>query len=291
MYNLFVSANHESWRGEPWRVDIGRCVNKYEHTDSTIVEKYGSLDSSAIAELMRFPCIFAYEAANRQPPHFGVIRDLTIRRRQVQIKYELQACDPFLTADDLQVMKFELDIGKEELNRTHWAVKDVNLQRELRSKGITLPAWVGEAGKSVDLSTHKFDVALSFPGETRSLVESVAVELEKLLGPNTYFYDKKYISQLARPSLDTFLQSIYRDRSKLIVVFLSADYQRKDWCGIEFRAIRDIIIERDNQRIMFIRTNDGAVDGVFSTDGYVDARKFAPAQIAEFIRERSKLLN
>ena len=288
MYNLLVSGNHESWRGEPWQIEIGRCVNEY--TDSTIVEKYGGLDSSVIAELTRFPCIFAYEAFNKLPPHFGVIRDLTIRQRQVRLEYELQACDPFLMADDLESMKFELDIGKWELNRTHWAVKGVNLPKELKSKGILLPAWVGEVGKSVDLLTHEFDVALSFPGEARPLVESVAVELERLIGPNTYFYDNNYVSQLARPSLDTFLQSIYRDRSKLIVVFLSADYQRKDWCGIEFRAIRDIIFERDHQRIMFIRTDDGDVDGVFSTDGYVDARKFPPAQIAGFIHERSKLL-
>ena len=112
----------------------------------------------------------------------------------------------------------------------------------------------------------------------------MAVELERLIGPNTYFYDNNYVSQLARPSLDTFLQGIYRDRSKLIVVFLSADYQRKDWCGIEFRVIREIISERNHQRIMFIRTDDGDVDGVFATDGYVDALKFAPAQIAGFIQ-------
>ena len=291
MYNLLVSANPESWHGEPWQMELDRCVNKYEYTDSTIAEKYGSLDSFAIAELARFPCIFAYEAFNRLPPHFGIIRHLTIRQRQIRLEYELQVCNPFLTADDLKSMEFELDIGKGELNRTHWAVKDVNLQKELSSKGIVLPTWVGEVGTSVDLSTHEFDVALSFPGEIRPLVRSVAMELEKLLGPNACFYDDNYISQLARPSLDTFLQTIYRDRSKLIVVFLSADYQRKDWCGIEFRAIRNIIVERNYDRIMFIRTDDGDVDGVLPTDGYVDARKFTPAHIARFICERSQLLS
>ena len=288
MYNLLVSGNHESWRGEPWQIELSRCVNEY--TDSTIVEKYGNLDSVAIAELTQFPCIFAYEAVNKLSPHFGVISDVTKRQGQVRIEYEIQACDPFLTADDLENMKFELDIGKWELNRTHWAVKDVNLPKELKPKDVLLPTWVREVGKSVDLSTHQFDVALSFPGEARGLVESVAAELEGLIGPNAYFYDNNYVSQLARPSLDTFLQGIYRDRSKLIVVFLSTDYQRKDWCGIEFRAIRDIIVERDHQRIMFIRTDDGDVDGVFATDGYLDARKFTPARIADFIHERSELL-
>lgn len=74
------------------------------------------------------------------------------------------------------------------------------------------------------------------------------------------------------------------------MVFIGSDYQRKDWCGVEFRAIRDIIMERDHQRIMFVRVDDGTVDGVFKTDGYLDARRFDPARIAEFICERLALI-
>ena len=81
-------------------------------------------------------------------------------------------------------------------------------------------------------------------------------------------------------------QDIYRNRSKLVVVFLSGEYQKKDWCGVEFRAIKEIIMERDHLRIMFIRTDDGGVDGVFKTDGYVDARHFDTAELATFIHER-----
>lgn len=121
------------------------------------------------------------------------------------------------------------------------------------------------------------------------MVEKIAQELERRLGPNTYFYDNNYVSQLARPSLDTLLQGIY-SRAKLDVVFLSSDYQKKDWCGVEFRAIREIISTRENERVMFVRTDDGAVEGVFRTDGYVDARRFEPAKIAEFICQRLSLL-
>ncbi len=187
-------------------------------------------------------------------------------------------------------MLFELDIGMWEMNRTHWAVKEVDLAKELHGRGITLPNWTRTVSKAVDLSTHQFEVALSFPGEVRSLVEEMARHLEQLIGPNAYFYDNNYVSQLARPSLDTFLQDIFRNRAKLIVVILSADYQRKNWCGIEFRAIRDIIAARENNRIMFIRTDDGAVEGVFATDGYVDSRRHDAAALAGFIQERVRLL-
>jgi len=191
--------------------------------------------------------------------------------------------------DHLEQMTFELDIGKHELFRTHWAVKEVNLPKELHAKGITLPSSVRDVTNAVDISRHVFDVALSFPGESRPLVEKIAQELERRLGPNTYFYDNNYVSQLAQPSLDTLLQGVY-SRAKLDVVFLSTDYQKKDWCGIEFRAVKEIIFARQNTRVMFVRTDDGTVEGVFKTDGYVDARKFAPAKIAEFICQRLDVL-
>lgn len=288
MYNLFVCGSKESWQGEPWTIDASRCVNEY--TDEAIIGQYGSLDPASIEALKRLPCIFAYEDAVKQNPKFGVIRDVVKRQGQVRVEYDLIPADPFLSYKDLSDMQFELDISKWEMNRTHWAVKGVSLAKELHARGIFLPNWTRTVAKAVDISAHQFEVALSFPGEVRPLAEEVARHLERLMGPNAYFYDDNYVSQLARPSLDTFLQDIYRNRAKLIVVFLSAHYQTKNWCGIEFRAIRDIIAERKSQRIMFIRTDDGLVEGVFATDGYIDARRHGAAALAGFIQERVQLL-
>ncbi len=288
MYNLLVSAMEGSWDGDPWMIELGRCVREY--TDTAITQKFGELDAVAVNELKKLPCIFSYETPSKVPPQFGVLTGITKRQGQVRIEYEIQKVEPFLSAADLSALAFELDIAKWELSRTHWAVKDVNLPKELRAKGVELPAWVRDISRAVDITTHAFDVALSFPGEVRSTVEQIASELERRIGPNSYFYDNNYVSQLARPSLDDLLQDIYRNRAKLIVVFLCGEYQRKDWCGIEFRAIKEIIMERDHKRIMFVRMDDGAVDGVFKTDGYVDGRKFSPTEIARFINERVELL-
>ncbi len=294
MYNLFVCGSSESWDGEPWTVEDTRCVNEY--TDATIKEKYGLFDSKgnfradSVAELKQLPCIFAYEAWNKKTPRFGIIRDVVARQNKVRVEYEIKPLSPFLTHEELGELMFELDIGDWELNRTHWAVKDVNLARELKPKGITLPSWTRSARSAVDISKHVFDVALSFPGETRQIVESIAQALEHIIGPNSYFYDNNYVAQLARPSLDTLLQDIYRNRSKLVVVFLSSDYQNKEWCGIEFRAVKDIIKTRGYDKIMLVRTDDGVVDGVFDTDGYVDSRRYTPEQIADFIKERVDLI-
>lgn len=59
------------------------------------------------------------------------------------------------------------------------------------------------------------------------MVEQVVKELETILDKNQIFYDNNFISQLARPSLDTLLQDIYRNRSKLIVVFYVKNIKKK----------------------------------------------------------------
>ena len=65
-----------------------------------------------------------------------------------------------------------------------------------------------------------------------------------------------------------------------MVVFLGADYKGKDWCGLEWRAVRDLIKRRKSE-IMLVRIDDAPVPGVFGIDGYVDARGREPREIAE----------
>ena len=70
---------------------------------------------------------------------------------------------------------------------------------------------LGQATKTVDITKHEFAVALSFPGEVGGIVEQVAQELEKRIGPNSYLYDRNDVSQLARPSQDILLQPKQRN--------------------------------------------------------------------------------
>lgn len=288
MYNLLVSFNEDSWEGDPETIPLGRCLREY--TDKELQAKYASLADDQIDQLKRFPCIFAYEAKNEKDPKFGLITEIRERNDEVRIYYKIISLANFLTFRDVEKMTFELDITSWEMNRTHWALKNVELEKELASRGIRIPSWVQQNKKAVDISKHVFDVSFSFPGEIREYVESVAEEVEALLGPNSYFYDNNHKAQLARPSLDTLLQSIYRDRSRLIVVFLCEKYQEKEWCGLEFRAISEIIKSKDYRRVMFVRMDDGKVDGVFETDGYIDGKSCTPAEVAEFVRERVELI-
>lgn len=139
------------------------------------------------------------------------------------------------------------------------------------------------------VSEIKFKVALSFPGEKRAFVSKVTDIIRSTLGKDTVFYDYDYQSQLARPDCDTLLQNIYRNNSSLIVVFLCSEYSDKEWCGLEWRAIKDIIKSKDYEKIMPVKFDDTMIEGLFSTDGYIDGTKYSPDEVAQFILERVTL--
>lgn len=136
------------------------------------------------------------------------------------------------------------------------------------------------------LSALRFKVAMSFPGERRQYVSATVAALRPQLPPDSIFYDHDYQAQLAKPNLDVVLQDIYRNKTDLVVIFLCAEYAEKQWCGLEWRAIRDLIKHKRDDQIMFVRFDDTAVEGVHSLDGYVDAMACSPERLAEFILQR-----
>src|SRR5258708_21593436 len=131
MYNLLVANNSEEWNGDPFILEIDRCVSVREYTDKNIAEKYGDLSLERIDEIIQFPCIFAYETQCHKDPKFGFIREITKRQgqRKVKILYEIIQLDKFLTHSDLEEMHFKLDIHLLAYHRTHWAIKDVDLPK------------------------------------------------------------------------------------------------------------------------------------------------------------------
>ncbi|MES2657792.1 MAG: TIR domain-containing protein [Verrucomicrobiota bacterium] len=149
-------------------------------------------------------------------------------------------------------------------------------------------ATIGKSDRSYsDVTELVFHVALSFTGEKRRVVSKVADHLRDHWGKDSLFYDFDYQAQLSRANLDLLLQDIYSNRARLIVVFLSEEYQSKEWCGLEWRAIRDLIKRREDSKVMFVKLEDFRLDGLFSGDGYLDATKLTPRRIADFIIERA----
>lgn len=285
-YNLFVICNSNAYLGGKFIMPPERSLTEY--VSHEVKRQFCPLNEAAISQIKAFPTLFVNENNLGENPNqeafFGFVTDIKVRDNGINIYFQKLAAIPQTTLIENAPA---LAIDEIEFSRTHWTIKKLNLREELTEAGIV----ISEAVPSIfNINTHIFDVAVTFAGESRPLVKAVVEELSAKIASNRVFYDEFYQAYLARPSLDTLLQNIYHKRSRLIVAFLCKSYQEKEWCGLEFHAIRDIIKQKVNDKIMFIRIDDAEINGVFSTDGYIDARQFNPQEIAGFILQRLETL-
>jgi hypothetical protein len=137
---------------------------------------------------------------------------------------------------------------------------------------------------------RRFRVALSFPGEHRKRVETIAEALAKKLGQEKVLYDKWYAAEFARPNLDIYLQRLYHEQSELLVFFLCKAYNEKEWCGFEWRASRDLLKQEKDDQLMFLRLDDANIPGLYGIDGYLDISKMPDNEVSDHILKRLALL-
>lgn len=141
---------------------------------------------------------------------------------------------------------------------------------------------------AVQIGHRRFAVAVSFPGECRDLVENISNALAEVFGQPRVLYDRFHQVEFARQNLDTYLQHLYANESDLIVIFVCKAYGEKQWCGLEWRAIRDLMTKRTRpeEDFMILRLDDSKLEGWLSIDGYIDISKNAPRQVTDWILQR-----
>ncbi|MDF1688723.1 MAG: nucleotide-binding protein [Cycloclasticus sp.] len=121
MFNLLISYSPESWDSSPYECDRSRAV--VEYTADEISERYKFFDENAINELKSFPALFVTENEATQS-RIGYITDIRLRSDSVVISFEFDPILPALPIGAIEAMRVDIDLGRWELSRTHWAVKD-----------------------------------------------------------------------------------------------------------------------------------------------------------------------
>lgn len=132
----------------------------------------------------------------------------------------------------------------------------------------------------------RFRVAFSFPGEKRAYVEEAASLLARRFGEEAILYDRFHTAEFARPNLDTYLPELYHKHAGLIVLVLCAEYEKKEWCHLEWRAVRDLIKQRRDDDIMLFRADEADIPGLYSIDGSAPIDAFSAAEAATLILQR-----
>jgi hypothetical protein len=135
----------------------------------------------------------------------------------------------------------------------------------------------------------RFRIALSFAGENRKLVEEIAQILATHFGRDRILYDKFHEAEFARPDLAFLLPNLYKDESDLVVLVFCDDYENKQWCKLEWRAIYSLIMNMKDQDIMLMRFNRLEPVGLHGLAGFIELDDLSPAQIAGLILERLAL--
>jgi hypothetical protein len=132
MFNVLVTANSTSWETDQlMRMDAGR-FKEYSGSEAEAV----SLEKPAsLAILERVPALLIYELgvqeANAEIVRFGYVRDLTTRDGSLVFEFDERG---YFERSVIQEYADRLDIGRWELNRTHWAVKDGAMPSDMLGK-------------------------------------------------------------------------------------------------------------------------------------------------------------
>ena len=149
MLNLLVAAGEETWNSLPVKFPRSRVA--IEYTVSEISERYRDLGDNALHELKSFPTLFVIENEARDS-RIGYITNIGLRGNSVVIDFEFDPILPALPIGAIEAMRVDLDLGRWELSRTHWAIKDepifdillrhgyVNQQQVEASQQLRIPA-------------------------------------------------------------------------------------------------------------------------------------------------------
>jgi len=121
LFNLFISYDPESWDSSPYEWERSRAV--VEYTADEISERYKFFTDNAIRELKSFPTLFVTENESTES-RIGYITDMRLRNDSIVIDFEFDPILPTLPIGAIEAMRADIDLGKWELSRTHWAVKD-----------------------------------------------------------------------------------------------------------------------------------------------------------------------
>ena len=129
-----------------------------------------------------------------------------------------------------------------------------------------------------------YDIALSFAGEDRSVVEEFAKALRDR--DVSVFYDHWKQSSLWGKDLYQYLAEIYSKTAKFCVIFISDNYVKKAWTSHELKHAQARAFEKNREYILPVKLADTELPGLPPTIGYMDLRKTSVHQIANLVLQK-----
>ena len=146
-YNLFIMGGETftAFSGGHFIVQKDRALT--ENVSPDIEKAVNSLHTGAIEFIKTLPTIFASEntrygrSDDVQQAYFGMVTDVRVQDNGIKIYYQtLNAISQKKLNEIMRELAIDGRPTFNELDRTHWTIKRVNLVEELRDAGITVYA-------------------------------------------------------------------------------------------------------------------------------------------------------
>lgn len=141
-YNLFVIGN-EAFDSDHFILPKDRALT--ESIAPEIKSQFARLSEDAIAQIKTFPALFASEnhlygqTDDAHTAYVGVVTEIRIQENGIKIYFRLLSPLP---QQRLNALASNLALGRasffNELNRTHWTIKRINLMEELATAGLSV---------------------------------------------------------------------------------------------------------------------------------------------------------
>lgn len=129
---------------------------------------------------------------------------------------------------------------------------------------------------------YGYDVCLSFAGEDRAFVRSVAANLRA--NGIRVFYDEYEEVGLWGKDLYEHLDDVYKNSARYCVMFISDNYAKKLWTTHERRSAQERAFKENSEYILPARFDDTPVPGLRDTVGYIDLGRHTPTSFSEILR-------
>jgi len=139
------------------------------------------------------------------------------------------------------------------------------------------------------MSYYLYDVALSFAGEDRDYVRQVADQLRT--NGIRVFYDEYERANLWGKELIEYLEDIYKNKSRFVIIFVSKSYLIKDWTNHERKSALNRAFENKQEYILPFRLDDTKLPGLHDSISYLPARNLPPDDICNIFLEKLGLKN
>jgi len=130
----------------------------------------------------------------------------------------------------------------------------------------------------------EYDVALSFAGEDRQVVDQFAAYLTSRGIP--VFYDEYKTAELWGRDLVNHFVNLYSRKARYCVLFISQYYPLKKWTNAERTAARERSFRDANEYILPLRLDDTDVPGLNEAAGYRDLRQHSLESIADWLEQK-----